>query len=181
MYVTRDDDTFIPLYDRPAVSEEKKADLFVSIHANATRSRWIQGFEVYYLTEAVDDNARALAAVENAPQELDKNVFRSQVQSLKATLWDMIFTENRKESIELANTIGKTVSHRMGMKLLGVKGAPFAVLKGSRVPAVLVEIGYISNREGERDLKDATYRQRMAEAIAQGIMSFKQYAEGGKK
>jgi N-acetylmuramoyl-L-alanine amidase len=180
VFLTRDDDVFLPLYDRPAVSGERKADLFVSIHANATRSRWVQGFEAYYLSEAMDDNARALAAIENAPQELDTNIFMAQVQSLKATLWDMVYTENRKESFELANTIGKSVSRRMNMKLLGVRGAKFAVLKGSMVPAVLVEIGYISNREGERNLKDANYRQRMAQAIAEGIINFQHYAQGDK-
>jgi N-acetylmuramoyl-L-alanine amidase len=92
----------------------------------------------------------------------------------------MVYTENRKESFELAHVIGKSVSKKMNMKLLGVKGAKFAVLKGSRVPAVLVEIGYISNREGERNLRDANYRHRMAQAIAEGIIEFQHYAQGDK-
>jgi N-acetylmuramoyl-L-alanine amidase len=178
--LTRDEDAFLPLYDRPAVCSRKKADLFVSIHANATRSRRVEGFEAYYLSEAMDDNARAMAAIENAPQEMDEDIFIAQVQSLKATLWDMIYTENRKESYELAQAIGKSVSRRMNLKLLGVRGAQFAVLKGCRVPAVLIEIGYISNREGEKSLRDANYRQRMAQTIAAGIMDFQHYAQGDK-
>ena len=87
---------------------------------------------------------------------------------------------NRKESIELARYIGSAVSKKMGLKLLGVKGAPFAVLKGAKMPAVLVEIGYISNKEGERKLRDGEYRGRMAEAIAAGIVDFKNYSEGRK-
>ncbi len=175
--LTRPTDEFIVLGERPEEANAKKADIFLSIHANANRSRRIEGFEAYYLTEAVDDDARAIAAAENAPAEIDADFFRDQMLSLKAMLWDMIYTENRKEAVMLGHLIGRSVSRRMGLKLLGVKGAPFAVLKGARMPAVLLEIGYISNREGERRLRDAAYRQRMAEAIAAGVMDFKRYAE----
>jgi len=133
---------------------------------------------VYYLTEDVDDDARALAAAENVPDEVEAGVFGRQVLSFKAMLWDLIFTEDRKESIELADTISQAVARRLGMKLLGVKGAPFVVLKGARMPAVLVEVGYLSNGGGELKLKDPSYRQKMSEAIAEGIMDFKGYAEG---
>ncbi len=181
VYTTRSSDVFIPLSGRSNIANEKKADLFVSIHANANRSRWIEGFDVYYLTEDVDDDARALAAAENAPIEIENRTLQSKFLSLKATLWDLIYTENRKESIELAHFISKAVSEKLGLKLLGVKGAPFAVLKGARMPAVLVEIGYISNRDGERKLRDPGYRQAMAEAITKGIMDFKNYCEGKVK
>ena len=180
VYMTRSSDEFLQLQERPQIANAKKADLFVSIHANANRSRWIEGFEVYYLTEAVDDNARALAAAENADLDIEKQGLRDQFLSLKAMIWDMIYTENRKESIELAKTISQTVSKKMNLKLLGVKGAPFAVLKGAAMPAVLVEIGYISNGEGEKRLQDPEYRRKMAEAIASGILDFKNYSEGGK-
>jgi N-acetylmuramoyl-L-alanine amidase len=180
VYLTRSQDRFVVLQERPSFANRKKADLFVSIHANANHSRWIEGFEVYYLTEAVDDDARALAAAENAPEGITNPSFSSSMLSLKAIIWDMIYTENRKESIELARYIGGAVSKKMGLKLLGVKGAPFAVLKGAKMPAVLVEIGYISNKEGERKLRDGEYRGRMAEAIAAGIMDFKNYSEGRK-
>lgn len=180
--LTRSEDRFIRLTERPQVANAGKADLFVSIHANANKSRWIEGFEVYYLTEAVDDNARALAAAENAPLEMESVSFLDAklLQSLKAIVWDMIYTENRKESIELAQYIGRAVSEKMNLKLLGVRGAPFAVLKGAKMPAVLVEIGYISNRDGEKKLRDPVYRNRMAEAIVSGISDFKNYCEGRK-
>ncbi len=180
VYLTRASDEFIELPNRPKLANDRKADLFVSIHANATQSRRIEGFEVYYLTESVDDNARALAAAENAPWDIENSSFASLAPfvSLKAMLWDMIYTENRKESIELARHIDQAVARKMNLKILGIRGAPFAVLKGSKMPAVLVEIGYISNREGEKKLRDAEYRQRMAEAIASGIIDFKNYSEG---
>ena len=177
VYLTRADDEFIELGERPKVATDKKADLFVSIHANANRSRWIEGFEVYYLTETVDDDARALAAAENVPPEVNQESFMSASLRLKAMLWDLIYTENRKESIELAKQITLAVSKEMNFHTFGIKGAPFAVLRGARVPAVLVEIGYISNREGEKKLRDPEYRQKMAHAIAAGIMNFKNYSE----
>ncbi len=176
--LTRIDDTFIPLAQRARIANNRGADLFVSLHANANHARWIEGFEVYYLTEAVDDDARALAAAENVPDEVEPGVFRKQVLTLKAMLWDLIFTEDRRESIEVAGKISQAVARRLGMKLLGIKGAPFVVLRGARMPAVLVEVGYLSNLGGERKLKDPSYRQKMAEAIAEGIMDFKKYAEG---
>jgi len=176
--MTRETDDFISLSGRYAMANQKKADLFVSIHANASSSRWIEGFEVYYLTEAVDDDTRALVAAENSQPGIEGQEAGRNSLSLKALLWDLVYTENRKESVALAQSISKAVSRKLNLRMLGVKGAPFAVLKGTQMPAVLIEIGYISNREGEKKLRDPGYRNQMAEAIAEGIMSFKNYSEG---
>jgi len=176
VYMTRDSDRFIPLTQRPKIASRRKADIFVSIHANANHSRWIEGFEVYYLSESVDDDARATASAENASLELEDADFLESFP-LKAILWDMIHTENRKESVELARLLGEIVSREMDIKMLGVKGAGFAVLKGSSMPSVLVEIGYLSNQAGERKLYDPLYREHMAQAIAAGILKFKQVSE----
>ncbi len=178
VYMTRTKDRFIQLDERSRIANEKGADLFVSIHANANRSRWREGFEVYYVSEDIDDDARALAAAENPPRELEKEDYLRQPSSLKAIIWDMIYTENRKESIELAGYICNAVSDKMSLKMLGVKGAPFAVLKGARMPAVLVEIGYLSNGEGEKKLGSSAYRREIAQAIASGIINFKKYSQG---
>lgn len=180
VYMTRAQDMFIPLPERSRIANEDKADLFISIHANANRSRWIEGFEVYYLTEGVDDDARALAAGEDTPLAAGGESLGSGAAYLKATLWDLAYTENRKESIELADDICEAVSNDLKLRMLGVRGAPFAVLKGAQMPAVLVEIGYISNREGEKKLRSSSYRQKMAESIARGILGFKDYAQGRK-
>ncbi|MFH0876783.1 MAG: N-acetylmuramoyl-L-alanine amidase [Candidatus Omnitrophota bacterium] len=176
--LTREGDQFIALQQRAQIANVQKADLFISIHANANRSRWIEGFEVYYLTETIDDNARALAASENFPHSLPNQGYLYPSSPLKAILWDMVFTEDRKESIELAQSICSAVAQTMDLKMLGVKGAPFLVLKGARMPAVLVEIGYLSNGDGEKKLRGASYRRKMAQAIAQGIVNFKYYCEG---
>ncbi|MFH1691307.1 MAG: N-acetylmuramoyl-L-alanine amidase [Candidatus Omnitrophota bacterium] len=177
VYRTRSEDVFIPLPERSLIANKKQVDLFISIHANANKSRWIEGFEVYYLTEDVDDDARALAAGENAPLKMSQDLDKSD-SYLKAIVWDLVYTENRKESIELARYICESVSNDLKLNMNGVRGAPFAVLKGAQMPAVLVEIGYISNKEGEKKLKSSAYRQKMAESIARGILGFRDYAQG---
>lgn len=180
VYKTRYDDVFIPLSERSRIANEHEADLFISIHANANKSRWVEGFEVYYLTEGVDDDARALAASENAPLGQYEGM-DSEVSYVKAILWDMIYTENRKESIELARYICDAVSQDLKLSMNGVRGAPFAVLKGAVMPAVLVEIGYISNKGGEKKLRNSAYREKMAQSLARGILNFRQYAQGEEK
>lgn len=176
--MSRPDDECTPLAVRPDFANKKKADLFVSIHANANTSRRIEGLEVYYLTESVDDNARALFAAQNYPLEVGGQGLGHHAQSLKAILWDMVYSENRRESVLLARYISDVVSRDMNLNVLAIKGAAFVVLKGTRMPAVLVEIGYISNKEGEKKLADPSYRERMAEAIVKGIIDFKNYSEG---
>ncbi len=178
VYMSRPDDECTLLATRPDFANKKKADLFVSIHANANTSRRIEGFEVYYLAGSVDDNARALFAAQNYPLEIVDQESNRHSTTLKAILWDMVYSENRRESVLLASHISDVVSKDMNLNVLAIKGASFVVLKGTRMPAVLVEIGYISNKEGEKKLSDSAYRERMAEAIAKGIVNFKNYSEG---
>lgn len=174
--MTRYDDRFVPLYGRTAIANREGVDLFVSVHANASRRRSVSGFEAYYLSEATDDHARAIEAAENAslPQEVDSGVTRE----TEAILWDLLYTENRAESSDLAVHICRGLA---GSGLLssnrGVKSARFAVLKGSRMPAVLVEVGFISHPSEEARLREASYRQRVAEGIRRGIASFRDEME----
>lgn len=170
--MTRSEDRFIPLYGRTALANREGADLFVSIHANASRSRAADGFEAYYLSEATDDHARALEASENAdlPEELGESV----PSDTHAILWDLLYTEHRVESSELAANIcrGMTGSS-LASRSRGVKSARFAVLKGTRMPAVLVEVGFITHPGEESHLRSSEYRQRIAEGIRRGILTFR--------
>ena len=174
--MTRSDDRFIPLYGRPAVANRAGADLFISIHANASRSRKADGFEAYYLSEATDDHARALEASENA--QLPGDLGSSVSSDTQAILWDLLYTEHRAESLELAGAICRGMSaHTTHSKNRGIKSARFAVLKGARMPAVLVEVGFITHVEEEAQLRRADYRQRVAEGIRRGILSFRSELE----
>ncbi len=175
--LTRDRDKFVSLYRRAQIANDNDVDFFVSIHANAARLKGANGFEVYYLSDAVDDTARAVEAAENAFLEFDDSSFYFRNTNLEATLWDLVYTENREESVELAKYIAKAVDDSTSIRNRGVRSARFYVLKGVRMPSVLVEVGFISNPAEEVDMKQSSYRQAVAYAIAQGILNYKRIYE----
>jgi N-acetylmuramoyl-L-alanine amidase len=171
--MTRGSDEFISLPERVRIANSSGADLFVSVHINASRSRAMNGFECYYLSEATNDNARALEAFENATLKTDDGTIIEHSSSLDKTLWDMQLTENRRESAELAGDICSAVDNSLVARNRGVKTARFYVVKFTRIPSVLVEIGYLSNKFEELKLKDDGYADRMADVIAKGILAYK--------
>lgn len=175
--LTRDRDRFIPLERRARIANESDVDFFISIHANAARLKGARGFEVYYLSNAVDDNARAVEAAENSFLKFDDSSFQRRNTDLEATIWDLVYTENREESIELAKYIAKAVDSSTSLHNRGVKSARFYVLKGAQMPSVLVEVGFISNPSEEKNLKDPYYRQAVASAIAKGVLNYKNVYE----
>ena len=171
--MTRDSDEFISLPERVRIANSSNADLFVSIHINASRSRSMNGFECYYLSEATNDNARALEAFENATLKTDEGTVVEHSSSLDKTLWDMKLTENRRESAQLAGDICSSVDNSLVARNRGVKTARFYVVKFTRIPSVLVEVGYLSNKFEELKLKDDGYSDRMADVIVKGILTYK--------
>lgn len=174
--LTRYDDRFIPLNGRPGIANREGADLFISIHANSSRSRAASGYEAYYLSEATDDQARALESSENAslPEEVGQPISSRS----EAILWDLLYTENRLESLELASFACRGLGGQgLPVKSRGVKSARFVVLKGARMPAVLVEVGFISNSYEEARMRRPEYRQQLAEGIRKGVLSFRSRAE----
>jgi N-acetylmuramoyl-L-alanine amidase len=170
--MTRSIDKFIPLSGRVSITNASNADIFVSIHSNANRVRSLNGFEVYYVATNVDDSKRAYSTAKATALRLTNCYFASYALDLKATLWDMIYTHNRAESVELSHALCNSMRDNLSLKILGIKGARFEVLRGVRMPAVLIEIGFLSNYDEERKLKNSYYRQKIAEAIAQGICDY---------
>jgi len=171
--MTRDSDEFVPLPERVRIANSSGADLFISIHINASRSRSMNGFECYYLSEATNDNARALEAFENATLKTDEGTLVEHSNSLDKTLWDMKLTENRRESAQLAGDICSAVDTSLVTRNRGIKTARFYVIKFTRIPSVLIEVGYLSNKFEELKLKDGSYVDRMADVIAKGILAYK--------
>lgn len=175
--MTRDHDRFVPLSQRAALANRHHADLFVSVHANASRARSASGYEVYYLSEATDDAARALAASENAALSLETAAGAAPPKQTEAIVWDLVNTENRTESRELAATLCRGLARYLPAENRGVKSARFYVLKWSSMPSVLVEIGFVTHRtEGQR-LQMAGYREHICEGIAHGLLIYKQLYE----
>lgn len=170
--MSRSADKFITLEERAAITNRLKADFFVSIHSNSARSSKLNGFEVYYITDKVNDYSRALRQADNVDLGIEPGSFYNASLNLKAILWDIIYTQNRSRSIILAQNICQAANRNLGLRILGVKGAPFYVLKGSRIPAVLVEVGFLSNSSEERYLRSGFYRQQLAEAISEGILTY---------
>lgn len=173
--MSRDGDRFIPLSRRSEIANREGGDLFVSIHANASRVRSVSGFEVYYLSEATDDHARALEAAENA--SLPSEIGKTASSDTEAIVWDLLYTEHRAESTKLASSICQGLKRQLPSQNRGVKSARFAVLKGTRMPAILIEVGFLSNSQEEARLRDPSYRQRLAEGITAGILSFRKAHE----
>lgn len=171
--MTRSTDNFISLERRVTIANNSNVDLFVSIHANANRVRSINGLEVYYISPNVGDSKRALYRAQNAALNLDRSCFVANPSlNLKATLWDLIITSNRAESVRLAKNVCSVVDKNLNTKVLGIKGGPFYVLKGAHMPAILIETGFLSNAQEERLMRNSYYRQQIAESIGRGILGY---------
>jgi N-acetylmuramoyl-L-alanine amidase len=165
--MTRDRDVFIPLEERTAIANSKKADLFVSIHVNAARNPHPRGTETYYLNLATTPDAEEVAARENA-------VTTRRIGELESILQKVMNNNRIIESRELAGRVQNSMSSTLYASTTddrnrGVKTAPFYVLLGAQMPSVLVEVAYLTNRKDAALLADATFRQQAAESIAKGI------------
>lgn len=168
---TRDDDTFIPLQERTAIANRAHADLFLSIHANASKDRSARGVETYYLNLTHDAQALDVAARENAGSKLSMH----DLQTLVAKIAKY---NKMQESDELARDLDTSLAKATGEPDRGVKTAPFVVLIGAEMPSVLAEISFLSNPTDDRDLRRAAYRQKIAEALYQGLLHYIQSLAG---
>jgi N-acetylmuramoyl-L-alanine amidase len=167
--LTREDDSFVSLQDRVRRANAWGADLFVSIHGNSSPSPKAHGFEVYFLSaEASDAAAKKLAHFENAGQATQAPL-RHDVLSI---LSDVEATNHVAESSRLAETLFQAMSRRLRPNGRGVRQAPFTVLVGTEMPAVLVEVGYLTHLEETKKLNRALYLKRLAGAISTGIIEF---------
>jgi len=168
--MTRSDDTFIPLEERTAIANQRGADLFISIHANASRDKSARGIEVYYLNFTSDANSLEVAARENATSQ-------ESVYQLQSLIKKIALSEKIEESSEFARDVDQsldraTASTGNEQPDRGLKKAPFVVLIGANMPSVLAEISFLTNPRDERLLSKSTYRQQIAEGLYQGIARY---------
>ena len=167
---TRSDDTFIPLEGRTALANEKKADLFLSVHANSSSIPHIAGVETYYLSVSGSKDALDVASRENAASQ--QSIFE-----LTDLIQKIARHDKAQESKEFAGRIQAALyafSERNvpGSKNRGVKSAPFVVLIGASMPSILAEIGFLSNPKEEALLKKPDYRQKLADALCRGVSRY---------
>jgi len=167
---TRTDDTFIPLERRTALANEKKADLFLSIHANSSPIPRIAGVETFYLNFTDSKEALDVATRENAASQ--KSVFELQDIIQKITLHEKL-DESKEFASRLQTALFSFTSRNVpGERNRGIKKAPFVVLIGANMPSVLAEIGFLTNAREELQLKKPDYRQKLAEALYRGISRY---------
>jgi N-acetylmuramoyl-L-alanine amidase len=169
---TRSDDSFVPLEGRTALANDRRADLFISLHANSSRYPRIAGTETFFLNFTNSRDALDVAARENASSQ-------KSVSELQDLLQKIARQEKIEESKELAGRIQAAMfafssRYYQGIRNRGVKMAPFVVLVGATMPSVLVEIGFLSNSREETLLKRPDHRQRVAEALVRGITRYTQ-------
>jgi N-acetylmuramoyl-L-alanine amidase len=167
---TREDDRHVPLEERTAIANDANADLFISIHANSSDSRQTRGVETYYVSLATSKESSDLATRENALAE-------SSLHNLPDLLKKITRNEKLSESKQLASDLQSALSQRLQLVSRqetnrGVKQAPFIVLTGANMPAVLSEISFMSNASDETLLLESAQRQRVAEGLYRGVVTY---------
>ncbi len=168
--LTRRRDVYVPLEERTAIANSRNADIFVSIHINSSPRRSASGVETYILNLSTSEEARRLAARENATT-------RRGISDLEFILRDLVKTARTNDSVRLASSVQGQLLKRLRRKYSrvkgnGVKGAPFYVLVGTRMPSVLVEVSFISNSREEKRLKSTKYLREVAAGISSGVIDY---------
>lgn len=170
--LTRRSDEFLSLEERTEIANRESADLFLSIHANASADATAQGVETYFLNFALNPKAEAVAARENAASGRTMN-------SLPSIIKAITLNSKLNESRDFAGSIQRSLVRGLrpgnkNLRDLGVKQAPFMVLIGAAMPSVLAEISFVTNRQEARLLKTPAYRQRIAESLLAGVLRYQQ-------
>jgi N-acetylmuramoyl-L-alanine amidase len=168
--MTRRTDVFIPLEERTAIANRVGADLFLSIHANASANATARGIETYYLNFASNPEAEAVAARENSASSRTLHVLPDIIKAIA-------LNDKLDESRDFAELVQNAMSKRLRaqnarIRSLGVKRAPFVVLIGAGMPSVLAEISFVTNKQEAALLKTGAYRQRIAEALFDAVTQY---------
>ncbi len=167
--MTRDDDRTLPLDDRAAFANNNKADVFISLHANASLRRTAAGAEVSYLSvDRADEEARRVAESEGVAMP----VFGGGTREIDVILWEMAQARHLTRSAELASAIESQLRTAVPMSPRAIQQAPFRVLVGANMPAVLVEVGYLTNAEQEAALTTAPFQARLVQSLTDALVRF---------
>lgn len=174
VYLTRDTDKFIPLFERVEIARRKKADLFISIHANSAEDNDVSGFSIYTLSEkASDKRAQLLANKENRADIIHGVDFSGASYDIMKTLIDLSQRQSKNSSAVFAN-MAVRATKKSGIEILqnSHRFAGFAVLTAPDMASTLIEIGYLSSRDEEKLLNSLSYKRKVAESLAKAIDEF---------
>jgi len=170
--MTRKRDNFIPLSKRTVIASKAKADIFVSIHANSNPQRSINGLEVYVLKNLGFFEKNEDQRKQNYMSMYSKLNMNSKNKDLQKIVADMYDSRKQNESYKLAESVAISMKGVMRAKNRGLKKSRFFVLRNTLIPAILVEVGYLSNPKEEKLFKTKAYRQKVANGIARGILEY---------
>ena len=175
--LTRDEDRSVPLDERAAVANNNKADLFISLHANASWRPATSGASIY--VAAFDDTVRASATV--SPERVP--IFGGGLRDIELVLWDLAQIRHVDRSTEFARLLGLQLSDRVPLAARPFERAPFRVLESANMPAALIELGYLTNPEQARQLADAGFQNAFVQAVYDAVVKFRDFlaAEGGDR
>jgi N-acetylmuramoyl-L-alanine amidase len=175
--LTREEDEFIPLYQRVEIAHQHQADLFISIHADGFTSPSASGASVFALSNrgASSAMARYLSKRENAADEVAGGKYRQQDNYLQQVLFDLVQTDTINNSLTLGRHVLGQIRPVHHLHSPSTEQAAFAVLKSPSIPSILVETSFITNPEEERLLGTHAFREKIARAIADGIVNFFEY------
>lgn len=177
--LTRNDDVVVDLDARAALANQHKADLFLSIHLNSTVRGKARGAETYFLSlQATDDRAAVLASHENLTGDGSAPLPGSEHFDLQLLLWDLAQSRHLAASQRFATLVQEELNQALELPDRGVKQAPFRVLMGAAMPAVLVELGFLSNRDEEQRLRDPAYREQLVGTLVRAVARFRAEAGG---
>jgi N-acetylmuramoyl-L-alanine amidase len=170
----RDGDYFIPLNQRVEKARKAKADLFISIHADAVLNREAKGSSVYILSEkgASSATSKFLEQKENDADMVGGMIIKKSDDFLARTLFDLSMTATITESSKLALSVLREMAKINDLHKKQVESAGFAVLKAHDIPSILIETAFISNREEEKKLKDKVYQEKIVDAVITGISKY---------
>ena len=180
--LTRDDDTFVPLYDRGRFANQHQGDLFLSIHVNAANPRardraQVRGFETYFLAEARTEDAKRVEEMENEVIRFETGADAPKDDPLSFIIHDMAQNEHLRESSDLAEVVQQRLARMHPGPNRGVKQANFAVLRTTFMPAALIEIGFATNTSDAAYIASPTRQRELAGAIATATMEYLEHYE----
>ncbi len=175
--MTRDSEDFISLADRTMMASQPDVDLFVSIHANANKTRRANGIEVYYVGALSRDDKGEDQRLANEKKICSLYNMRSDIPDLRAVAMDMLYAYKCAFSPGLSDAVAQGLAHEVPRQSRGSKPERFFVLRNTLIPAVLVEVGFVTNPKEAALLKDNAFRQRLADSITKSVLRFV-YASG---
>jgi N-acetylmuramoyl-L-alanine amidase len=175
--LTRDSDEFITLSDRTELASIPTADIFISIHANATKSHRARGIEVYYMGSLTGLDKVEAQRLQNEKKLCRTLNMKQDVPELRRIVADMLYSYKMSDAAPLSEAVANGLYQDLRQGSRGSKTARFFVLRNTLIPAVLVEVGFISNPQEAMLLRDGAYRQKIADSIAKSVLRYV-YATG---